>query len=634
MKYDIDRLISIAKDTNMLSEEAQLAMIQQRLSDANCELILPLVGEFSAGKTTLINSLTDSKKLETATKPTTKTIYEIHFGCDSCYAEVFDENGIKREVKDLSLLKNDELSDSAVINIFDISTQVPSGIILVDTPGLSSSDPRHKQTLVDFLPQADGILLVVDVNAQLTRSLTEFVESMKLARRPVFLIITKCATKPASEIEHVRKYIAENCNLSLNMVACVSAQEGDLSQLRDLLANVQQEKGRILTEVNTHRIKGIVSRMISGMDELLKASSSDEELKEAIKEKEKELQQIDRKIEKIMYDAQDDIEDEQRVTTRMFQDNVSARLDSIVAGKSENFNVEAVAAINSTASICLSEFKNKVTTIVQRKAAELERGNEKSDLQPFGGIDMSSLSVAGLSFNLDLDSIGHQYDRTISTGVKVAAAVAAVVATAGAVGAVGAAGSAAEAGSAAATAAGTAGTAATAAGTAGTAATAAGVGGVIEAVDIATDIGSIASNKKHISRVQQMMNYAGKASEEYGNIEKLNETAGQQMGQKKGMVESMVGFVTDKTWGKPQRRRAISLYVDQTLMPQFRSVMDVNKQMVLNSLGDSLRTMAQLSIEEKRRNLEQLRQQQREHKDVFEKRLTQISEYKNELLNL
>lgn len=154
MKYDIDRLISIAKDTNMLSEEAQLAMIQQRLSDANCELILPLVGEFSAGKTTLINSLTDSKKLETATKPTTKTIYEIHFGCDSCYAEVFDENGIKREVKDLSLLKNDELSDSAVINIFDISTQVPSGIILVDTPGLSSSDPRHKQTLVDFLPSS------------------------------------------------------------------------------------------------------------------------------------------------------------------------------------------------------------------------------------------------------------------------------------------------------------------------------------------------------------------------------------------------------------------------------------------------------------------------------------------------
>ena len=631
MEYDINRLISIAKDTNMLKEEAQLTMIQQRLSDTNCELILPLVGEFSAGKTTLINSLTDSKKLETATKPTTKTIYEIHFGCDSCYAEVFDENGIKREIYDLSSLKNDELSDSTVVNIFDTSTQVPSGIILVDTPGLSSSDPRHKQTLVDFLPQADGILLVVDVNAQLTRSLTEFVDSMKLARRPVFLVITQCATKPTSEIECVRKYIAENCNLSLNMVACVSAKEGDLSQLYDLLAAVQQEKGRILTEVNTHRIKEIVRRMISGMDELLKASSSDEKLEEAIRLKERELRQIDRNIEKIVFDAQDDIENEQRSVTRMFQENVSARLDSIVAGKSENFNVEAVSAINSTASICLSEFKNKVTTIVQRKAAELERCDDNSNFQSFGGIDMSSLSVSGLSFNLDLDSIGHQYDGMISTGVKVAAAAAAavaVVATAGtAAGAAGAAGTAAESG-AVVTAAGTAGAAAE------TAATAAEVGGMIEAVDIATDIGSIVSNNKHISRVQQMMNYAGKTSEEYGNIERLNETAGQQMGQKKGMVESMVGFVTDKTWGKPQRRRAISIYVDQTLMPQFRSAMDSNRQMVLNSLSDSLRIMAQLSIEEKRGNLEKLRSQHREHKDAFEKRLAQIREYKNELLTL
>lgn len=625
MEYDINRLISIAKDTNMLKEEAQLAMIQQRLSDTNCELILPLVGEFSAGKTTLINSLTDSKKLETATRPTTKTIYEIHFGCDSCYAEVFDDNGIKREVNDLSLLKNDELSDSAVVNIFDTSTQVPSGIILVDTPGLSSSDPRHKQTLVDFLPQADGILLVVDVNAQLTRSLTEFVDSMKLAHRPVFLVITQCATKPASEIERVRKYITENCNLSLSMVACVSAKEGDLSQLCDLLAAVQQEKGRILTEVNMHRIKEIVRHMISGMDELLKASSSDEKLKEAIRTKERELRQIDLNIEKIVSDAQDDIEDEQRSITRMFQDSVSARLDSIVAGKSENFNVEAVTAINSTASICLSEFKNKVTTVVQRKAAELERSDENSNFQSFGGIDMSSLSVSGLSFNLDLDSIGHQYDGMISTGVKVAAAAAAVVAvvaTAGtAAGAAGAAGTAAEASGAVATA-------------AETAATATEVGGMIEAVDIATDIGSIVSNNKHISRVQQMMSYAGKASEEYGTIERLNETAGQQMGQKKGMVESMVGFVTDKTWGKPQRRRAISIYVDQTLMPQFRLAMDANRQMVLNSLSDSLRIMAQLSIEEKRVNLEQLRSQHREHKDAFEKRLNQISEYKNELLNL
>ena len=53
----IDRLISIAQDISLTSEAAQLSYIKQRLTNGNCELILPLVGEFSAGKTTLINLL-------------------------------------------------------------------------------------------------------------------------------------------------------------------------------------------------------------------------------------------------------------------------------------------------------------------------------------------------------------------------------------------------------------------------------------------------------------------------------------------------------------------------------------------------------------------------------------------------
>ena len=54
---------------------SELKAIETRTLQDNANIILPLVGEFSSGKTTLINSLTDSKKLETATKPTTATIY-------------------------------------------------------------------------------------------------------------------------------------------------------------------------------------------------------------------------------------------------------------------------------------------------------------------------------------------------------------------------------------------------------------------------------------------------------------------------------------------------------------------------------------------------------------------------------
>ena len=192
---NIEKLLEISNYLGLRNITAELEAINFRSRQENANLILPLVGEFSSGKTTLINALTDSKKLETATKPTTATIYEVHFGCDSCHATVLQENNEFVEVNDITELKNDKLADAKVVTVFDTSSKVPSTTILVDTPGLSSPDPKHKQTLVNFLPKADGILLVTDINQQITRSLTDFIETMKLSKRPIYLILTKRVTQ-------------------------------------------------------------------------------------------------------------------------------------------------------------------------------------------------------------------------------------------------------------------------------------------------------------------------------------------------------------------------------------------------------------------------------------------------------
>ena len=585
MIQQIDRLIAIAQDVNLLSEAAQLSFIKQRFSDENCEMILPLVGEFSAGKTTLINSLTDSKQLETATKPTTATIYEIHFGCDSCYAEVYNEQGEKMRIEDISSIKNEKLGDSVVINVFDTAKRLPSNIVLVDTPGLSSEDPRHKQTLIDFLPNADGVLLVVDVNQQITRSLTDFINMMNLARP---------------------------------RLVCVSAAKGDTEELYELLDGIQAEKGKILAQVNEQRLNDIVKVMVEHIGELLKTSSSDKDLEDAIRQKEQELKKIDRTITRLIEASEYDIESEERNTERKFQDTVFERLDAIAASKSSNFNAEAISAINNTASICLNDFKNGVEKIIADKIKEhnIDDGITFNSLQ---GIDMSQLSVSSLSYDLDLDSIGHEYDGMIATGVKVAAAVAAVtavVATAGgAAGAVGAAETATEVG-------------------AGAAELAMDAGGVLEAVDIASDVGNIVSNQRHISRVQQAVSFVGQASEQYNNINQVNANAGNQVGAKKGLIEGMVGFVTDKTWGKPQRRRAIREYIDGTLAPQFKVAMSKNSRKVTDDIAKLLYEEAQVSLAEKKQALETLQEERKQKKESYNKRLEVLRDYQNELLTL
>ena len=65
MKEKIESLLNISKSLDLIDIVTEVEFIRERLGQENTELIIPIVGEFSSGKTTLINSLTNSKKLET-----------------------------------------------------------------------------------------------------------------------------------------------------------------------------------------------------------------------------------------------------------------------------------------------------------------------------------------------------------------------------------------------------------------------------------------------------------------------------------------------------------------------------------------------------------------------------------------
>lgn len=601
---NVETLQSIARFLDLKNIETELAQIKEKSNDS-AELILPLVGEFSAGKTTLINALTDCKKLETATQPTTATIYEIHFGCDQSYAIVLTSNGERKKVDDIASLKNETLGDAVVVNIFDTSKKVSASTILVDTPGLSSPNPLHRQTLVDFLPQADAILLVTDVNQQITRSLTDFIKTMKLAKRPIFLVITKCDTKSESELEAVKKYISENCELSVEQVACVSASTDNLNELYNLLDKIQKDKTAILKEVNKHRIQTISNTLVQRIDELLKASSSDKDLDNAIRQQEYELNKLNRNIDKLVESATDDINEQGRKISRKFEDIVSGKLETLIAGKSNNFDGEAISAINNTSSLLLNEFKDEIQEILTQKARDRKGTEESISLHSLEEMDISNLSISNISYNLDLNSLGHQYDSMISTGVKVVGVVAAV-----------------------------AGAAAYAAPLIGEVGAAASISTAANIADTATDVGSIVSNRKTVGRIERAMNFAERAGVQYNKIDNFNQQAGQRVGCSKGIVESLVGFVTDKTMGKPQRRRAIRNYMDETLSPQFKQEMQRLSKQLSNSIRNALQQEAKTMIEQKTASLEKLKVEKQEKKVQYEQRISQLRDYKNQILTL
>lgn len=601
----VETLVGIAEYLGLSNIISELNAIDQRSKQANASLILPLVGEFSSGKTTLINSLTDSKKLETATKPTTATIYEVHFGCDSCHAKVVTEEGNIQDVDDIANLKNDDLANAKVVTVFDTSNRVPSTTILVDTPGLSSPDPQHKQTLVSFLPKADGIMLVSDINQQITRSLTDFIETMKLSKRPIYLVLTKCDTKSSNDIETAKKYISENCQIPLKQMAVVSATTNSLDELYALLDSIQKDKKEILKQVDGQRIKNIVQLLTDHIEELMSASNSDKDLDEAIRRSQYELDKISRNIDRLVESMSDDIEDQGRTISRKFEDSIFAKLNTLVTGKSGNFDGEAISMINNTATLLMNDYKTGIQTILRDKARS-QRGSENEiPLASLNDLDMTSIQMSGLSYNLDLNNMGHEYDGWIKTGVIAVAAVGAVAAVASTGGAA-----------------------------AGALTTAATVDNVIDIADTVSDVGSIISNQKTVGRMEKAVGFVTNATEKYNSFNESNQQMGQQVGSEKGMIDSLIGFVTDKMMSKPQRVRAIRNYIDGSLSPEFKSGLHDISQNLINTIRCNLHEEASALIGQKTESLNQLKQELMEKKDLFYTRMEQLREFKTILLTI
>ena len=600
---NIETIRNIAKYLNLNNIISELNDIELRSNQENIPLILPLVGEFSSGKTTLINALTDSKKLETSTKPTTSTIYEIHFGCDFCCAKIINEDGTTYEINDISELKNERLANAEVVTVFDTSKQVPSSTILVDTPGLSSPNPKHKQTLIDFIPKADGIILTVDINQQITKSLTDFIETIKLSNSPIFLVLTKSDTKSDSDIITAKKYISENCQIPLEQVAVVSASTNYLNELYSLLNNIQKDKNEIIKKVDEQRLKNIVKFLSEHIKELMKATSSEKELDEAIKQSQCELNRIKENIDRLISSTIYDIDIITDAISRKFENILYSRLSAIINGKSSNIDMETISAINTTSSLLMNEYRNNINALLNEKAKCQRDFENEVSLSFFEYMDLSSLQMSNLTYNLNLNEMGHQYDNIIKKGIIAAVAVTTVAVGAGAA----------------------------SAGTASAAGAISTTGTVTKAIDIAdtiSDIGSIIyhyNNKRKIEMTSKALVLASNSKDEYTKIENKNQD---------GLLELFISTATDKLISKPQRVRAIREYIEHSLSPEFRNGLNHISQSIITFIHNNLKEEASIVINQKNELLNILKSEINDKKELFKQRTKQLHEFQNILSSI
>ena len=115
-------------------------------------------------------------------------------------------------------------------------------------------------------------------------------------------------------------------------------------------------------------------------------------------------------------------------------------------------------------------------------------------------------------------------------------------------------------------------------------------------------------------------------------VDTASQTLGKMAGSRRGgLVEGMVGFVTDKTLGKPQRRKAIHDYVDNQLSPQFKLEVERNAKDVVSQVRESVKAAARESIETMTTALEELQKERETEEVAFNERMNKLNSCAAEL---
>lgn len=184
------------------------------------KVAIAFVGEFSAGKTSIVNRILSQDdpnvpKLPVSTKATTAIPTYISGGVKTDYKFFTQDNKLKKiTAEDFNRVTKEVLDQiggvSNLIQYFVMTykNENLNNLSILDTPGFNSNDEEDGIRTLEVINECDALFWVFDVNAgTVNKSSIDLIK--KNLKKPLYVVINKVDTKPNSEVDKVEKLISE-----------------------------------------------------------------------------------------------------------------------------------------------------------------------------------------------------------------------------------------------------------------------------------------------------------------------------------------------------------------------------------------------------------------------------------------
>ena len=195
--------------------------------------LIVVIGEFNAGKSTLINAMLGEPLLETGITPTTEAIELIRY-------------------REAAQRRPEPAPEQPGIRIWAHPDTGGAGVALVDTPGSGSVFRKHEELARSFLHRSDLVLFVLSAKRALAETERLYLELAHDYGKKVILVLNQSDLLEPAELEQVRRFITQQVQELLDLrplLFAVSASRALAGEAEPGLAALQAHLKATLNEI-------------------------------------------------------------------------------------------------------------------------------------------------------------------------------------------------------------------------------------------------------------------------------------------------------------------------------------------------------------------------------------------------
>lgn len=392
----------------------KLSEIQGNITGA--ELIVPVVGGFSAGKSTLLNSFLGNEILPTAVTPETALATELRYS-DSNYIEAVTASGAveRHQLADFARLKdNAQNFKNLRVYLNNENLKAIQPLVLVDMPGFDAPIENHNQAILDYLERGVFFVFLTSIeDGNITLSMKREIDNLQQIGKGFAFCISKTNLRAPNDVKAVQQKIAEQLEDDFDYTGQIALLDMDGgNNLKNILTAVNPDELFKLLFID--ELRENYTGLIQSINVKISTFKSDrKEIEETLSALQNSLQGIEAKKQSAINDVEQRYSRDsvsvinQAVTSAILQQKM--RLVDLAINNQGAFERE----LNDiTKNALLSAVQTRFRAISQDLIEEMGNGiNAQLATLPDGGL-------AGIAMDVLANSGADAFGKVANTALK------------------------------------------------------------------------------------------------------------------------------------------------------------------------------------------------------------------------